>query len=87
MACAIPVIISDQVKIHEEVSKIGAGLVTRCEADEVASAINILLQDPERRNKLGVAGRELVRKKYCWDAIVPELTNKYEAILERHIYA
>lgn len=84
MACALPVVISDQVNIHAEVSQAGAGLVTHCDAGEVASALVDLLHDAERRRSMGEAGRRLVQEKYTWPAIVHALTGEYEAIIERH---
>jgi glycosyltransferase involved in cell wall biosynthesis len=84
MACALPVVISDQVKIHAEIALAGAGLVTRCDVDEVASALVNLLCDTEGRRNMGEAGRRLVQEKYAWPGIVGALTREYEAIIERH---
>ena len=83
MACALPVVISDQVNIHAEVASAGAGLVTRCDADEVAHALETLLSDADRRSTMGAAGRRLVRERYTWPAIVEALTGEYEAVIER----
>ena len=57
MACALPVVISDQVNIHAEVSGAGAGLVTACDAGEVTAALEQLLRDADRRRAMGAAGR------------------------------
>lgn len=84
MASALPVVISDQVNIHVEVAQAGAGLVTRCDAGEVANALDALLRDPERRQSLGQAGRRLVQERYTWPAIVDALTREYEAVIERY---
>jgi len=83
MACALPVVISDQVNIHAEVSSAGAGLVTRCDADEVARALEALLSNAERRCTMGEAGRRLVQARYTWPAIVEALTSEYEAVIAR----
>ena len=84
MACALPVVISDQVNIHAEVSTAGAGLVTRCDADDTTQALVTLLQDPERRRTMGKAGRRLVQAHYTWPAIVDALTREYQAVIDRH---
>lgn len=84
MACASPVVISDQVNIHAEVAGAGAGIVTRCDAGEVAAALEALLLDAERRRAMGEAGRRLVRTRYTWPAIVDALTKEYEAVIKRH---
>lgn len=83
MACALPVVISDAVNIHAEVSRAGAGLVTSCDADETATAVLRLLRDPNRRRTMGQAGRQLVQTNYSWPAIVHALTKEYEAVIER----
>ena len=84
LACALPVVISDQVNIHAEVSGAGAGLVTHCDADEVAQGLETLLNDAERRRAMGEAGRRLVQARYTWPAIVESLTAEYERVIERH---
>lgn len=83
MACALPVVISDQVNIHAEVARAGAGLVTRCNAAEVAGALETLLCDPAHRRSMGEAGRRLVQDRYVWPAIVDALTKEYEGVIER----
>jgi glycosyltransferase involved in cell wall biosynthesis len=85
MACGLPVVISDQVNIHADVAKAGAGLVTRCDAHEVASALSTLLGEPDKRRVMGQAGRELVQERYNWSVIVEKLTREYENIIERHV--
>jgi glycosyltransferase involved in cell wall biosynthesis len=84
MACALPVVISDQVNIHAEVANAGAGIVTHCDSGEVAIAIETLLRSPERRGVMGRSGRELVQRCYTWPSIVDALTCEYEAVIERH---
>ena len=84
LACSVPVVISDQVNIHAEVSGAGAGLVTRCDADEVAQALETLLVDADRRRAMGEAGRQLVKARFTWPAIVDALTAEYEQVIARH---
>lgn len=84
MACGLPVVISDQVNIHAEVAQAGAGLVTRCDASEVAEALGTLLETPSRRREMGEAGRRLVQARYTWPVVVNALTKEYELVIERH---
>jgi glycosyltransferase involved in cell wall biosynthesis len=83
MACALPVVISDRVNIHDEISKSGAGLVTRCDSDDVAGALLSLLSDPERRRSMGHDGRRRVEERYSWPDVVKALTTEYELVLAR----
>ena len=84
LACATPVVISDQVNIHAEVTAAGAGLVTRCDAGEVAEALCVLLADAPRRTAMGAAGRALVQRKWTWDVVARQLTAEYEKVIARH---
>lgn len=84
MASALPVVISDQVNIHAEVSEANAGIVIRCESVDVSQALTVLLNDSDRRRSMGQAGRELVQARYVWPAIVNMLTTEYEALIQRH---
>lgn len=81
MACAVPVVISDQVNIHREVSTAGGGLVTPCDVSAVASAIQTLLADRAKREAMGVAGREACRVLYNWPRIVEQTREEYETAI------
>jgi glycosyltransferase involved in cell wall biosynthesis len=83
MACGLPVVISDQVNIHTEVAEAGAGRITRCDANEVAHELIDLLNDPDQRSKMGMAGRHEARVRYSWSNIVNAFTQEYEAVIAR----
>ncbi len=84
MACALPVVISDQVNIYAEVAQSGAGLVTRCDADKVAEALILLLGDSDRRRVMGRAGREAAQTRYTWPSIVDALSREYESVVRQN---
>ncbi len=84
MACALPVVISDQVNIHAEVTASGGGLVTRCDVDEVAQAVIKLLNDSDRRDAMGQAGRLFAKEHYTWPSIVDDLTREYREVIDRN---
>ena len=84
LACGTPVVISDQVNIHREVSNSGAGLVTRCDVVEIAESLSKLLSDPSLRQSAGRAGRDLVQCKWTLDVMVRDLTEEYERAIARH---
>jgi glycosyltransferase involved in cell wall biosynthesis len=83
MACGLPVVISDQVNIHHEITAATAGLVTQCDVGQVADALHSLLLDVDLRRTMGDNGRRLVQERYAWPAIVDALTKEYEAVIER----
>lgn len=84
MACGVPVVISNQVNIHREVSGAAAGLVTNCEVGEIATALARVLQSPNERRSMGQAGRALVRRQYTWPSITKALVHEYEMVIQRH---
>jgi glycosyltransferase involved in cell wall biosynthesis len=83
MACTCPVVISDQVNIHTAISEVGAGIVTKCDVEETADALQTLLRDPHGRHRMGEAGRRLVQDRYVWPTVVDAMTKEYELVIER----
>jgi glycosyltransferase involved in cell wall biosynthesis len=83
MACGVPVVISDRVNIHQEISGAGAGLVTSDKVEAIAAALKTLLNGRDRAIAMGAAGRRTVQLRYSWPPIVDALTREYEAILAR----
>jgi glycosyltransferase involved in cell wall biosynthesis len=84
LACATPVVISDQVNIHREVNASGSGLVTPCDAAQVSAAMSSLLLDADRRLSMGALGRGFVAGHYAWPHIVERLDDEYRAAIARH---
>jgi len=83
MACGLPVVISDQVNIHQDVAKSGGGVVTRCDVDEIAQALTVLLKDKNLRSSMGEKGRQFVQQRYTWSIIVDAMTREYEKVIQR----
>jgi glycosyltransferase involved in cell wall biosynthesis len=83
MACGLPVVISNRVNIWREIQNAGAGLVTSCDACELAEALQNLLNDENIRFRMGEAGKILVNTTYNWKTVVNDLLKAYEDIL-RH---
>jgi glycosyltransferase involved in cell wall biosynthesis len=82
MASGLPVIISDRVNIHQEVSDAGAGLVTSLDPEEVAGAVQALLDNEDLRKKMGGAGEALARERFSWERAAGRIARQYEAIVE-----
>jgi glycosyltransferase involved in cell wall biosynthesis len=81
LACGLPVVISDQVNIHRELSDAGAATVVQCSIDAVTAGIESALADPGYRERLATRGPEVVRGRYAWDAIVPRLIAHYAGVI------
>ncbi|HBE02113.1 MAG TPA: hypothetical protein DC049_06500, partial [Spirochaetia bacterium] len=70
MASGIPVVQPDKGAFPEVIEKTGGGIIFRPDTpDALASALQQILCDPVRRNKLGRTGQESVRKFYSADII------------------
>ncbi len=81
MAAGLPVVVSDQVAIHTDVTVAGAGLVTKCDADALGHAITHLLMNPERRAAMGRAGAACAERKYSPSSVAKQVVRLYEDIV------
>lgn len=84
MAAGCPVVISDQVNIHREVSDAYAGRVVRCDANELFNALNEMLSNEETRQSMGHNGQKLVKEKYDWNQIGEKVLFLYQTCIEQH---
>jgi glycosyltransferase involved in cell wall biosynthesis len=80
MACGVPVVITDRVNIHRDISEAGAGLVVGTDALALARALTKILLNRNLGSQLGEAGKELVASRFTWDRAAAELRNLYEAV-------
>ncbi len=80
MAHGLPVIVSDRVNIWREIADAAAGLVVRCDAAELATALSTLLDDSELRRSMGVRGRQLSEQSFTWPIAAQQMLNLYERI-------
>jgi glycosyltransferase involved in cell wall biosynthesis len=83
MNAGLPIVISDRVAIHHDVTAAKAGIVVPCDVDRLAEAILFLLQDARLRAEFGRNGRSLVRQRYSLDVITHQLMALYEDIAAR----
>ncbi len=77
MAAGLPVVVSDKVNLWREVVELGAGLVTPCDAGEIALRLARLLDDPAATRGMGALGRAAVRERFSWERIGIELEAVY----------
>ncbi|NNM27874.1 MAG: glycosyltransferase, partial [Phycisphaerales bacterium] len=77
LAAGLPVLISDQINIHEEVSAAGVGVVVPMDIAAVADALETWLADEARRAKAAERARPFVRERYEWGAIARRWVERY----------
>ena len=86
MACETPLVVSRAGAIPEVVGADGecADLVTPGDVGELYDAIGALLDDPERRARMGAAGRRRVLEMFSWRAVAVATAEAYERAIERN---
>ena len=83
MACATPLVVSRAGAIPEVVGPDGqcADLVTPGDVGELESALAALLDDPERRARMGAAGRERALERFSWRAAAAAVATAYDEVV------
>ena len=88
MACGTPLVVSRAGAIPEVVGEDGvcADLVTPGDVEELAHAVAALLDDPDRRRRMGEAGRRRAMDRFSWHAVAEATAAAYtRAIVERAV--
>ncbi|WP_121251146.1 glycosyltransferase family 4 protein [Nocardioides ferulae] len=83
MACATPLVVSRAGAIPEVVGPDGlcADMVTPGDVGELQRAIAALLDDPERRGRMGRDGRRRVEEMFSWRAVAATTAAAYEEVI------
>jgi len=83
MASGLPVVLTDGVSIHNEVSRAKAGLVVPCSGDALSAALLRLANNAELRCQLGATGKRLVHERFSVQMMTRSLIAVYEDVLRR----
>ena len=84
MACGTPLVVSRAGAIPEVVGENGrcAELVTPGDVEELAHALAELLDDPERRQQMGEAGRRRALERFSWHAVAEATAAVYQRAID-----
>jgi glycosyltransferase involved in cell wall biosynthesis len=84
MACGTPLVVSRAGAIPEVVGEDGACaiLVAPGDVGELALALEALLDDPDRRARMGAAGRRRALEKFSWRAVAEATVAAYARAIE-----
>lgn len=80
LAAGTPVIISDQVNIHDQISEARVGAVVPTQIEPLAAALVEWLADAPGRRLAGERARELARQRYDWDQVGRNWVGHYQAV-------
>ena len=84
MACEVPVIASRVGGLPEVIESGVCGYLHEPDdLDGMAATAVGLISDPELHRRIGVAGRNVVQRRYCSDRIVPQYERFYKEILDK----
>ncbi len=80
MACGTPLVVSRAGAIPEVVGEDGvcADLVPPGDVDALVQALGAMLDDPERRARLGAAGHARAREHFSWRAVAEATAGVYD---------
>jgi glycosyltransferase involved in cell wall biosynthesis len=86
MACATPLVVSRAGAIPEVVGPDGlcADLVTPGDVGEFEQALAAMLDDDERRARMGAAGRQRVDELFSWRAVAAAVAHAYEEVIDEY---
>lgn len=84
MACGTPLVVSRAGAIPEVVGPDGlcADLVTPGDVGELKHALETLLDDPQRRDRMGRAGRERALAEFSWRAVAEATVAAYQHAID-----
>lgn len=81
MAASVPIVISDQVAIHGDVTDANAGVVVPCNVRALSEALLRLLRDPGLRSELGRNGQALAARRYSIEAMTRSILGLYQDVI------
>jgi glycosyltransferase involved in cell wall biosynthesis len=81
MACGVPVVVSDKVGIAPYIARVGAGIVTKKNEDEVAHAAIALMRDPAAAREFGEKGKRLVASEFSAGKIAERFLAEYNRLV------
>ena len=84
MACATPLVVSRAGAIPEVVGPDGlcADLVTPGDVGEFERALALMLDDEDRRARMGAAGRKRVEEMFTWRAVAATTAQAYAEVID-----
>lgn len=80
LAYGVPVIISDQVNIYQEITEAGVGAVTDKCPEALAQTLAVWLNDDDRRTQAAARAQPFVEHRYDWQTIAKHWRDHYQKL-------
>lgn len=81
MACAVPVVVSQQVNLANEIAQARAGWVSSLELDDFSRALAEAMSGEDERKARGAAGKLFVEQHLSWAKAAGDLEKLYSTTL------
>jgi glycosyltransferase involved in cell wall biosynthesis len=82
MSCGVPVIVSPQVNLAEDVQAAGAGWIVPVERTAIQSILEEALESEAERRMRGTAGRTL-SERFAWPNVAGQLVSLYSTVINQ----
>jgi glycosyltransferase involved in cell wall biosynthesis len=83
MVAGVPVVISDQVYIWEQIQQAEAGWVSPCTIEGLVAQLRLAIEDGAERRRRGEKAQAYALENYSWAAIGQQMVEGYQQILKR----
>lgn len=84
MSVGVPVVISDQVHIWQEIQQAGAGWVCSCDVTSLTEGLREALHSTDARRQRGANAQTYALQYYSWDAIAQQVIQAYQQLLSEY---
>ena len=84
MAAGLPVLVSNEVGLAEEVVQAGAGYVVSAEPDQVANMWSQMLSASQLRRAMGARGRALVQQRFSSKVAAAQMLDLLSRVSVKH---
>jgi glycosyltransferase involved in cell wall biosynthesis len=84
MARGKPVIASRHAGVAAIVGEFGCGIVVEPIVEDLAAAMNRLLEDPQLAREMGARGAAAVKQRFGWTEIARQMSESYDWIVDRN---
>jgi glycosyltransferase involved in cell wall biosynthesis len=83
LSAGCPVLVSDKVNIHKQITDAGVGGMVPTRVEPLAAALTRWMGDREMRVAAAAKTRDFVRQHYDWRAIAQRWSERYERLTAR----